>query len=50
LCHDFGQARLYQPTEISHVDVIWFARKQQTAELVLHFLDTARQGRLTNLA
>jgi hypothetical protein len=32
------------------VGVVWLAREQQAAELILHFSDRARQGRLSNVA
>src|SRR5215475_14967564 len=42
--------RFYQPPKLSQVCVVRLAREQQAAELILHFSDRARQGRLSNVA
>ena len=47
--HDFGQVWFYQPTELGHVGIVRLATEQQAAELILHFSDGTRQGRLTDM-
>ncbi|MGB9643907.1 MAG: hypothetical protein WCB44_02025 [Stellaceae bacterium] len=48
--HDFGQMGFYQPAQSGHVGVVRLAGEQQTAELILHFSNSARQGLLAHMS
>ena len=48
--HDFGQMGFYHPAQAGHVGVVRLAGEQQTAELILHFSNSARQGLLAHMS